>query len=588
MDGSIADSTALRMRTQLQRMHHATSNSQADGFLEELLRLPATSVPEEAEPSADIASELDNSSTDTSGQAAGALPADDDRPKEDSESSSEESFETPCLPLCYAPMTVDNAQPQAVEPSSDAIAETTVHADATPVQPAIVSDTVPDESAAPAVVEVVEQAETPLVTATASEPVQPVEANAKEVVKTRDPKPLRESPRTREARDKVETKADRAQPEHAQLESPTAHAEPVREKEVAQRPVDTQEKVQAVESTGRRDDQQPVDNQRHGARDDRDDRGKWYETSTNDKVQDRASSLVERMQEALAAQDNASDDTSLQSEPTQNMAELVASASENLTALPEATLPLPADAMALANDVAMAAQADLSRASDAQRVTETASGSGVDSGGRGRTTNPTGTMATSAASAQRGAASSTATSGSSASTASSSDGSTPITQQERVRLVQRVARSFSRLGPDGGQVTLKLHPPQLGVLNVSIKIEGQTMTARLQTETSAARDAIIESLPILRDRLSEQGIEIEKFQVEVGQQEDLASGGGQAGMFSGGGTDSQQNETAASAEFDYRRSGRNQHARHNVGASSIVEPKLQGWSVADRSLDVRA
>ena len=37
-----------------------------------------------------------------------------------------------------------------------------------------------------------------------------------------------------------------------------------------------------------------------------------------------------------------------------------------------------------------------------------------------------------------------------------------------------VARSFSRLGPDGGQVTLKLNPPQLGVLNVSIKIEGQT------------------------------------------------------------------------------------------------------------------
>ncbi len=70
--------------------------------------------------------------------------------------------------------------------------------------------------------------------------------------------------------------------------------------------------------------------------------------------------------------------------------------------------------------------------------------------------------------------------GSASDPASDEVDSRQLSQQERVRLVQRVARSFSRLGPDGGQVTLKLHPPQLGVLNVSIKIEGQAMTARMQ------------------------------------------------------------------------------------------------------------
>lgn len=90
-----------------------------------------------------------------------------------------------------------------------------------------------------------------------------------------------------------------------------------------------------------------------------------------------------------------------------------------------------------------------------------------------------------------------------------------LTQHERIRLVQRVARSFARLGPTGGQINLRLHPPQLGSLNVQVRLEGRSMTAKLTTETSAARDAILESLPVLRGRLAEQGYEVSQFQVEV-------------------------------------------------------------------------
>ncbi len=90
-----------------------------------------------------------------------------------------------------------------------------------------------------------------------------------------------------------------------------------------------------------------------------------------------------------------------------------------------------------------------------------------------------------------------------------------LTQAERARLVQRVSRSFARLGPTGGQINIRLHPPQLGSLNVQVRMEGRSMTAKLLTESNAARDAILESLPILRGRLAEQGFEIASFQVEV-------------------------------------------------------------------------
>ncbi|MEZ6133629.1 MAG: flagellar hook-length control protein FliK [Pirellulaceae bacterium] len=104
--------------------------------------------------------------------------------------------------------------------------------------------------------------------------------------------------------------------------------------------------------------------------------------------------------------------------------------------------------------------------------------------------------------------------------------SADLTQQERVRLVQRVARSFARLGPDGGQINLRLHPPQLGSLNVQVRMEGRSMTAVLTTESTAAREAILESLPVLRGRLAEQGFEISQFQVDVAANGSDASQGG--------------------------------------------------------------
>ncbi len=235
-------------------------------------------------------------------------------------------------------------------------------------------------------------------------------------------------------------------------------------------------------------------------------------------------------------------------------------------------------------DIAAAAAASLVQHARSQAVTEATQSSGVD-GTRGQQPAVIGNASVNTSNSFR----SGTVSGSTTATSSNEAADQPreITQQERVRLVQRVARSFSRLGPEGGQVTLKLHPPQLGVLNVSIKIEGQTLTARMQTESSAARDAIIENLPLLRERLNEQGIEIEKFQVEVGQQEDLTGNNGQPNSFAGNGSGAQREST--STEYDYRRVARESARRQSVAAAPLLgESRVQGWPAVDRSLDVRA
>ncbi len=127
-----------------------------------------------------------------------------------------------------------------------------------------------------------------------------------------------------------------------------------------------------------------------------------------------------------------------------------------------------------------------------------------------------------------------------------------LTQQERVRLIQRVSRSFSRLTSAGGLINLRLHPQNLGSLNMQVRIEGRTLSAKLTTETTAARDAILQDLPALRQRLADQGYDVAKFQVEVagnGSDASFAQTGGQSPFSQSGGSGYQP----GGQDIDYRR-----------------------------------
>jgi flagellar hook-length control protein FliK len=86
---------------------------------------------------------------------------------------------------------------------------------------------------------------------------------------------------------------------------------------------------------------------------------------------------------------------------------------------------------------------------------------------------------------------------------------------DRVRFVQRVARAFQAVGEDGGQVRLRLSPPELGSLRLEVSIRGGVMTAHVEAETQQARALLLESLPVLRERLGEQNIRIERFEVDL-------------------------------------------------------------------------
>jgi flagellar hook-length control protein FliK len=90
---------------------------------------------------------------------------------------------------------------------------------------------------------------------------------------------------------------------------------------------------------------------------------------------------------------------------------------------------------------------------------------------------------------------------------------------DTTRLLTRVARAFSAAQERDGEVRLRLSPPELGSLRLDLRVQDGAMVAHLQTETDSARTAILDNLPALRDRLADQGVRIERFDVDLMQRQ---------------------------------------------------------------------
>jgi len=90
---------------------------------------------------------------------------------------------------------------------------------------------------------------------------------------------------------------------------------------------------------------------------------------------------------------------------------------------------------------------------------------------------------------------------------------------DATRLLSRVTRAFQAAQQRDGELRLRLSPPELGSLRLVVQVQDGALVARLETETSAARAALIDNLPALRERLAEQGVRVERFEVDLMQQQ---------------------------------------------------------------------
>jgi flagellar hook-length control protein FliK len=84
---------------------------------------------------------------------------------------------------------------------------------------------------------------------------------------------------------------------------------------------------------------------------------------------------------------------------------------------------------------------------------------------------------------------------------------------DRARFVQRVASAFQVAGDQGGEIRLRLSPPELGSLQMQISVKQGVLSATIQADNTTAQQVLLDSLPDLRDRLAQQDIRIDRFDV---------------------------------------------------------------------------
>ncbi len=138
--------------------------------------------------------------------------------------------------------------------------------------------------------------------------------------------------------------------------------------------------------------------------------------------------------------------------------------------------------------------------------------------------------------------------GSGSSTTQTAD--TTLSQADRVRFVQRVEQAFQDMSGQGGSIRLRLSPPELGSLRIEINVSKGAMTARVEAETPAARNILLDNLPALRERLAQQDIKVQRFDVDLMDR----SGSGMSNQSSQY-QDPSQNPSAAVVRAPFRGSG---------------------------------
>jgi flagellar hook-length control protein FliK len=146
---------------------------------------------------------------------------------------------------------------------------------------------------------------------------------------------------------------------------------------------------------------------------------------------------------------------------------------------------------------------------------------------------------------------------------------------DRARFVQRVEGAMRAAHQRDGKIQVRLSPPDLGSVKIELAVQNGVLSAKLEAETLAARNLLLDSLPALRERLAQQDIRVDKFDVDVRDDR------GQSG---GGSTDDRTANQSGGREEGRPRA----NAARPVGPSPLVPSRESSvMSAAASGLDVR-
>lgn len=122
-----------------------------------------------------------------------------------------------------------------------------------------------------------------------------------------------------------------------------------------------------------------------------------------------------------------------------------------------------------------------------------------------------------------------------------------------------------RIPADNGQVTLKLHPAELGELKITVRMDDQKVRVDVVAENRMVKDALMQNIDSLKEALARQNVAMERF--------DVSTGGRQ--LFDHGFREGRQHEQQHVSRGAAWLTGRNNVQVENVAAQ---------WKASDNAL----
>ncbi|MBN2297487.1 MAG: flagellar hook-length control protein FliK [Deltaproteobacteria bacterium] len=101
-----------------------------------------------------------------------------------------------------------------------------------------------------------------------------------------------------------------------------------------------------------------------------------------------------------------------------------------------------------------------------------------------------------------------------------------VYERHMKQVMDQIRRGIpSQMKGGEGSVTLKLHPPMLGRVDVNMSMNEGQLNATFKTDQTMTRDILLQNIHVLRESLAEQGIRVTNFSITAGLEERTAGQG---------------------------------------------------------------
>ncbi|MEM6459842.1 MAG: flagellar hook-length control protein FliK [Planctomycetota bacterium] len=125
----------------------------------------------------------------------------------------------------------------------------------------------------------------------------------------------------------------------------------------------------------------------------------------------------------------------------------------------------------------------------------------------------------------------------------------------------RINRGLANaVNQQGGNVTLRLTPPEMGTVRISLNLQGTAVSAQFHAETDAAQRLLTQQLSQLRASLESQGLQVERLGVQA-----LGGSSNASNLQQQTGGDANQNPNQANADGRSRGQNQNQNPEQSQG-----------------------